>query len=614
MCGIAGIASPVQLSDDVHRRMREATRTLIHRGPDGEGFLQDTNVSLGHRRLSIIDLAGGDQPIYNEDRSIGIVFNGEIYNFKELRNRLLKNGHTFRTQSDTEVIVHLYEELGPACVEHLNGMFAFAIWDGRKKRLFAARDRLGEKPFHYQINADGELLFASELKAIRHFSGPLDISSDSLEAYLAYGYIPTPLTIYKDVHKLPAAHTLVWEDGRTTISRYWSPPNRPSERVPEDAQLLDELKDLLVDSIRIRLRSDVPVGAFLSGGIDSSLIVALASDLNQNKLATYSVGFSEADFDESEHARTIAEHFGTEHHAIHVQDLSLDMFPALVRQFDEPFADPSSIPTYYVTQAASRDLKVCLSGDAGDELFGGYPQYVPETAERLVDAVPLAIRQFLLGPAANALPEHARGKGWLRRMSVSGAQRYQRVIGVFDSEEIAALMPGRQAGLVGAEFAKFFTSATNVADSRMRCDLATYLVDDILVKVDRNSMLNSLEVRVPLLDHRLVEFAMRLPIDRKIRNGIQKWPLKELLKPLVPPGIVGRPKQGFGMPIRDWLRGTYRDMAGDLLLSPGSRARNYLDQATIARYFRAHQQSSRDLSDRLWSLLWFEQWCRENNA
>lgn len=615
MCGIAGICrrdATAQVERNVLQRM---TRVIAHRGPDGESLHFDAGVGLGHRRLSIIDLEGGTQPIFGAEGALAIIFNGEIYNYKEIRRQLERSGYRFKTQSDTEVIVHLYDQLGAGCVHELNGMFAFAIWDNRSRTLFAARDRLGEKPFYYSCLPDGTLIFASEIKSLLEYDRdvPLELDPGAIDDYFAYGYVPSPRSIYRDIRKLPAAHTLTWRDGKASVSRYWSHLDAVSAPAPDIATLLQQVEQLLSDSVRLRLRSDVPVGAFLSGGIDSSLVVAMASEVSQARLATFTVGFTESDFDESPHARTIAERYGTDHHELTVGDINLDMFPELVRQFDEPFADPSAIPTYYVTRAASQHLKVCLSGDAGDELFGGYPQYVLEPAEAWVDRMPGVLRRLLFGVPAALIPDHVRGKGWLRRMSVDGAVRYQRMIGVLDSVERRALLQ-RNAGIRvdgdAALLQPYFTARRPVIESRMLADQGTWLTDDILVKVDRNSMMNSLEVRVPFLDHRLLELANAMPLSVRMKDGKQKWILKELLKRRAPASITERPKQGFGVPIRDWLRQSYRGLAEDLLLDPNNASFEYVDPVVVRKLFDAHQRGARDLSDRLWSLMWFEQWCR----
>jgi asparagine synthase (glutamine-hydrolysing) len=615
MCGIAGILrrDPAAVVD--RSLLQRMTRVIAHRGPDGESLHFDAGVGLGHRRLSIIDLEGGTQPIFSADGALAIIFNGEIYNYKEIRSQLERAGFQFKTRSDTEVIVHLYNQVGADCVHSLNGMFAFAIWDNRSRTLFAARDRLGEKPFYYSSLPDGSLAFASEIKSLLEYDrdAARKLDPEAIDEYFAYGYVASPRSIYAHIRKLPAAHTLTWNEGRISVARYWSHLDAVAAPAPDAATLLRQVEDLVRDSIRLRLRSDVPVGAFLSGGIDSSLIVAMASEVAESRLATFTVGFTEKDFDESPYARAVAERYGTEHHELIVGDINLDMFPDLVRQFDEPFADPSAIPTYYVTRAASQHLKVCLSGDAGDELFAGYPQYVLEPAEAWVDRVPPVLRRLLFGVPAAIIPDHVRGKGWLSRMSVDGAVRYQRTIGILDDVERRALLK-RSAGIRvdrGAALLRpYFTAGRPEIEARILADQGTWLTDDILVKVDRNSMMNSLEVRVPFLDHRLVELANAMPLSLRMKDGKQKWILKALLESRVPAGITDRPKQGFGMPIRDWLRGSYRGLAEDLLLNDSNPSFEYVDPVAVRRLFDAHQRGSRDLSDRLWSLMWFEQWCR----
>jgi asparagine synthase (glutamine-hydrolysing) len=619
MCGITGICLRDAAASADRALLQRMTRVIAHRGPDGESLHFDAGVGLGHRRLSIIDLEGGTQPIFSAGRALAIVFNGEIYNYKELRTELMKAGYRFRTRSDTEVIVHLYDQLGAECVQKLNGMFAFAIWDNRTRTLFAASDRLGEKPFHYSLLPDGTFIFASEIKSLLEYdsAGKAQLDSVALDDYFAYGYVPAPKSIYRDIRKLEAAHTLTWRDGRITVRRYWSHLTSRQAATQEVGGLLQEVEHLVRDSIRLRLRSDVPVGAFLSGGIDSSLVVALASEVSSAPLSTFSVGFTERDFDESSYARELAKRYGTRHHEIIVGDVNLEKFPDLVRQFDEPFADPSAIPTYYVTHAASRHLKVCLSGDAGDELFAGYPQYVLEPAERWVDRLPPALRRLLFGLPARLIPDSTRGKGWLRRMSVDGAVRYQRIIGVLDSIERRQLLrrdAGMHAEVNAAMLRPFFTPDRSAIESRLLADQATFLTDDILVKVDRNSMLNSLEVRVPFLDHRLVELANSIPLSLHLKGGQQKWILKQLLRSRAPSSIANRAKQGFGMPIRDWIRGSYRELAQDLLLNTANRSHDFVDAGAVRKLFDAHQRGPRDLSGRLWSLMWFEQWCRTCGA
>jgi len=618
VCGICGLVDNKPNPLITESVLQVMTDSLRHRGPDGSGLHLEPGVGLGHRRLSIIDLAGGQQPMYNDDESIVIVFNGEIYNYKEVRADLIKRGHVFRSESDTEVIIRLYEEKGRRCLDDLNGMFSFAIWDSRKRRLFAARDRLGEKPFYYHENACF-IAFASEIKSILKVPGLRgEIDTRALDDYLSYGYVPAPKTIYGNVKKLLPAHYLLWENGKTTTECYWRSERRqdaPGRPVQEYRQ---ELQELLTSSINMQLRSDVPIGAFLSGGIDSSLIVAIASQQHSEQLNTFSVGFQEVDFDESSFARAVADRYQTNHHEIHLEPLNLSEFPKLVAHFDEPFADASALPTYVVCREAAKHVKVCLSGDAGDELFGGYPQYRYEKLESSIDRVPPALRHLIFGTVANAWPLRMSGKGWLSRMSTDGEHRYQRNIGIFDSSERGALFRDEFQNVIDRRawlLRPYFDSIEqDEMSKRMAADLETYLPDDILVKVDRDAMFNSLEVRVPLLDYRIVEFAGRLPLDMRIRDGNQKFLLKELLRELVPAFVVNRGKQGFGMPLRHWFRNEYRGFLEEMLLSPDSKCHEYFRPGQIRKLFDAHQLGPRDLSDRLWALLWLEQWLRQVNT
>jgi asparagine synthase (glutamine-hydrolysing) len=613
MCGICGIVGNPSAGAD-RAVLERMTATLSHRGPDGDGFFLDGSVGLGHRRLSIIDLAGGDQPIFNEDGSVAIVFNGEIYNYKELRPSLIARGHSFKTSSDTEVIVHLYEELGADCLRELNGMFALAIWDSRNQSLLLARDRLGEKPLYY--TTDGQrLLFGSELKAILAALGRKpEVDALALDDYLAYGYVPAPRTIFKGLSKLPAAHRLLWRAGQLEVQRYWSPDDERIEPPVDIEDATAGLRELLTDSVRIRLRSDVPVGAFLSGGIDSSLIVALASRQTENRLQTFTVAFADQDYDESRYAALVAKHCGTEHRAIRVGELDLSVLPDLVKQFDEPFADPSSVPTYFVTRAASEFVKVCLSGDGGDELFGGYRRYRWEPLERAASRLPAGLRRAGLGTLGRALPQSTPGRGWMLRMAATGAARLQRKVGIFDPDERLALWRHEYRSQVNPDCAyleRYYGAARgSELERRMAVDLHTYLPEDVLTKVDRNSMANSLEVRVPLLDHRVVAFAGRLPLGFKIDGADQKHVLKRVLEQLVPPEIRARGKRGFGIPLGRWLLDGKLDEHLALLTAADSRVGEFLDRKRVGQLVAAHMRRGRDLSERIWSLLWLEQWCR----
>jgi len=616
MCGICGSCSTDKGTRLSEQTVREMADSIAHRGPDGDGFFVDDNVVLGHRRLSIIDLHTGDQPMSSSDGSIIVVFNGEIYNYKEIRAQLIERGHVFQTQSDTEVLIHLYKEKGTDLVDDLNGMFAFAIWDPARKIFFAARDRMGEKPFYYQPAADGSIHFSSELKALLKPKGRTpELSTSALQDYLSYGYVPAPATIFSGIFKLAAAHRLIWNNGNITVERYWSPDASQVDTSMSEPDALAELTSLLEDSVRLRLRSDVPVGAFLSGGIDSSLIVGLASKLLDSPLQTFVIGFDEERFDESKHAAKVANIFGTDHHEITVSDMSLDILPQLVRQFDEPFADPSSLPTYYVTRAAGDALKVCLSGDGADELFGGYTRYFSSRFETAMRNVPLSIRRPLLGGLANTLPMSIPGVGFLERLSKDGADHYQQKVGLFGATERRAMIRPEQFASANEESTRWRRYFTDVRysdqEARLRTDQETYLPEDILVKVDRNAMLNSLEVRVPFIDHRLVDFANTVPMHHKNRNGQGKYLLRQLLGELLPENLINRPKQGFSVPISDWFRTDYSAQLKEQLLAPDARIRAYLQNDYVQKLYETHQSGRRDRSHQLWALLWLEIWLAE---
>lgn len=612
MCGIAGISGPDAAARWGEPVVKTMTDAILHRGPDGEGFLSEGDIVLGHRRLSIIDLAGGDQPIFNEDRSIAIVFNGEIYNYKELRNDLIARGYTFATHSDTETIVHLYQEYGVAAVEHMIGMFAFALWDDNNKRLFIARDRLGEKPLYYSTH-EGNIAFGSELKALARapwLSG--QINAQSVADYLALGYVPSPQTILADANKLPPAHCLVWEQGQARIHQYWKVEYDQPRREASENEIVDEFESLLRSAVKMQLRSDVPVASFLSGGIDSSLISALAADEYGGVLKTFTVGFNEQAFDESKDASRVAEYLKTDHHTFIVEDDQLAMLPELVQHYDEPFADPSMLPTYFVTRAASEQVKVCLSGDAGDELFGGYRRYLPPRSEQIGDWVPGPLRRTVSGLLAGRVPMHWKGAGLLDRLAVDGAGRYLRSIGVFGQTERMAMFRDEHDRLVHPD-ERYFADEWHAGrgadyERKMYTDLHHYLTDDILVKVDRAAMKNSLEVRVPLLDHRIVEFAATVPNSLRINDGAQKVMLRKLLQRLVPEWVLKKPKQGFGLPIGSWFRGSGSEAVLEPLLRGDARSNEFFDPRYVRALVSAHQQGSRDLSARIWALLCLEMW------
>jgi asparagine synthase (glutamine-hydrolysing) len=626
MCGIAGFAdafmpglpttaTPPRLDAEfalVHR-MCDAIR---HRGPDDEGIHVEPGVGLGMRRLSIIDLAGGRQPIHNEQHTVWVVFNGEIYNYRELRAELEALGHAFYTASDTEAIVHAYEQWGEDAFRRLRGMFGIALWDQPRRTLLLARDRAGIKPLHY-TERGGRLYFASEIKSLLA-GGAIEprLDVDALDHYLAFLYAPRDRSMFEGVQKLPPGHLLRWRNGRTEVRQYWSIPATESFAGTE-ADAVDALRAVLADAVQSHLVSDVPLGAFLSGGVDSSAVVGFMARAASRPVKTFSIGFDEPEFDELEHARTIAKHFGTDHHEFVVRPDGLSILEQLVWHFDEPFADSSAIPTWYVSEVARRHVTVVLSGDGGDELFGGYDRYLPHPRVRQFDRLPLPGRRRLAAAAWPLLPHGARGKNFLRHVARDDQGRYLDSIAFFQPDERLALYtPDTRARLAaGAEatLARHFDRFGRLPlhGRMMRFDFETYLPEDVLTKVDRMSMAHSLESRVPLLDNEVIEFAATLPSAFKIRDGRRKHVLKEALRPLLPAGILDRRKQGFGVPLATWFRGGLSGLFGDVLGSSRARQRGYFEPAFVDRLVREHQAGARDHSARLWQLLVFELWHRE---
>lgn len=611
MCGIAGILNfdPSRSVDpDLLSRM---TRVLVHRGPDGEGFYSDGPVGLGHRRLSIIDLAGGAQPMSNEDGTVWISFNGEIFNFKDLRRSLEAAGHRFRTDSDTECIVHLYEEYGTGCAERLVGQFAFAIWDGRRRRLFLARDPVGIKPLFYHSDGD-RLLFASEMKAIlEEESIDREMDLEALVEYLSYRYVPAPRTIFRGVRKLPAGHWLLWEDGRVRTERFWEMPHcgEPPESEEECAERLGEL---LRESVKGQLMSDVPLGAFLSGGVDSSIIVGLMSELTGRPVKTFTIGFREEDFSELPFARKVAERYQTEHHELIVEPESVDLLPKLVRELDEPLADPAAIPTYYLCRLAREHVTVCLSGDGGDEGFAGYLRYQWAMKYAKFDGIPAALRRVFFGQTARLLSgRYRKAAEWL---SLDPATRYGECMGYLRGPALHGLLSSDVERIASArpDLARILELDARVsrADYLTRLqyiDIQTYLPDDILVKTDRMSMLNSLEVRVPFLDHRVLEYAATIPPTWRAGKGM----LKRAMKSLLPPEILERRKMGFGVPLKHWFRGDWSEYTRDLLLSKRARERGLLDTRKVDAMMNGYLKEPAARMMSVYSLVVLEEWCRQ---
>jgi asparagine synthase (glutamine-hydrolysing) len=619
MCGIAGFVESSATRDpfgpDTGRALlHEMCEVIRHRGPDDEGLWAAPGVGIGMRRLSIIDLSTGHQPIHNEDRSVWIVFNGEIYNFQPLRRELEAAGHRFYTNTDTEAIVHAYEQWGSAAIGRLRGMFALAIWDARARTLLVARDRIGIKPVHY-AEADGRLYFGSEIKSILCAPDvPRDLDPDAIDHYLSFLYTPRDGSIFRSIRKLPPGHLLTWSDGRATIEQYWQLPAEETFTGSEE-DAVHALRGVLADAVRSHLVSDVPLGAFLSGGVDSSLVVGLMSEASHGRVKTFSIGFDEPAFDELEHARRVARHFGTDHHEFVVKPDAVAILDDLIDHFDEPFADSSAIPTWYVSQMARRHVTVVLSGDGGDELFGGYDRYLPHPRVSAFDRYsPRALRR-VAAIAAGRLPHGARGKNFLRHVGRDDQGRYLDTVRFFGADEKPALLAPaflRQLSSPDPEtrLARHFERYERLpwASQMMRFDAETYLPEDVLTKVDRMSMAHSIESRVPLLDNEVIQFASTLRPDMKIRNGRRKHILKEVGATLLPREILDRRKQGFGVPLGIWFRGNLRDLFADTLLSSRSLARGYFQAPFVRRILDEHLTGRRDHTLRLWQLVVFERW------
>ncbi len=633
MCGITGAiwTDPERAIDAA--TLRRMTDVLRHRGPDDDGHYESQfslrspyepmpGVALGFRRLSIIDLAGGHQPMSNEDGSVWVVFNGEIYNFARLRRRLEGAGHCFRTDSDTEVIVHLYEDEGLECLSHLNGMFALAIWDANRRRLVLGRDRLGQKPLVYR-REPGRLIFASELKSLLEIPDvPRELDSAAIDEYLTYQYVPHPRTIFQGIQKLPPGHRAVFQDGRFEVAPYWE-PDFNDERPLSAADATAQLQTLLDESVRMRMRADVPLGAFLSGGVDSSLLVALMQRAAAEPIRTFSIGFPVAAYDETKYARQVAEHLGTEHHEFQVTPEAVEILPKLVWNYDEPFADSSAIPTWYVSQMTREQVTVALSGDGGDELFAGYPRYRAIWLSSLLDGAPL-LRSLVAAPLWQRLPG-ARQKSLLRRakrfaevLAKPPQRRYLDWIAIFNETRRAALYSDAfLEQLPDADPFHFLQHAWERAGKRDHvtaaslADLTTYLPGDLMTKVDIASMAHSLEVRQPFLDYRLVAFAASLPCELKFRYGHGKRLLRRAFGDLLPADIWRRPKMGFGVPVDHWFRHELSDLVRDVLLDETARQRGLFRPAAVEQLIAEHQSEQFDHAYRLWALLFLELWQRE---
>jgi asparagine synthase (glutamine-hydrolysing) len=662
MCGITGVAwkkGAEPVADAVAWRM---TDVLAHRGPDdaeiyqsfagrrlsrtdppalGDGAPPDgPGAVLGFRRLSIIDLSTGRQPLSNEDETVWIAFNGEIYNYRELRPDLEARGHRFGTHSDTETIVHLYEEYGTDCVQHLRGMFALAIWDDRKKRLFLARDRLGKKPLFYRLEPD-RLLFASELKALLQYPGaPRQLNAAAVDMYLTYQYVPHPHCIFEGYHKLPPAHWALYDGGHLTVNRYWTPPY--AEGPPAGGSNSDgngratansawpperwqkELRATLTEAVRLRMRSDVPLGAFLSGGIDSTIISGLMQKLSSEPIHTFSIGFPVRQFDETAYAREAAAFLGTRHHEQTVEPHALSILPKLIWHYDEPFSDSSAIPMMYLSEMTRREVTVALSGDGGDEMFCGYDRYRAVGIAGRLDRLPRLVKSFLSAPLWQRLPSSIEQKSYRRRikrllaeLGKTPERRYLRWINIFDDGRRRDLYSDEFAARVGsADSSEFLMAAYAECPgrdfvTRTTCaDALTYLPCDILTKVDIATMAYSLEGRCPFLDHQVAELAARMPIELKLSHSGGKRILIDTFHDLLPPVIQTRAKMGFGVPLDHWFRGELRPLLCETLLDPVSLSRGLFKPESIRRLVEEHDQRRWDHSYRLWSLMCLELWQR----
>jgi asparagine synthase (glutamine-hydrolysing) len=619
MCAIAGIYNFRRGGPVSTRLLKAMTDTLVHRGPDDEGFYISGAMGLGHRRLSIIDLAGGHQPIANEDETVWVVFNGEIYNFGDLHDDLVRKGHIFKTRSDTEVIVHLYEEEGEKCFGKLRGMFAIAIWDASNRKLVLARDRIGKKPLFY-FHDGSRIAFASEMKAILELPGvPREIDPQAVSDYFSFLYVPAPKSIFKHIRKVLPGHYLIASASGIREMQYWDISFAHTEERTEE-EWCERLIDTYREAIRLRLISDVPLGAFLSGGIDSSSVVASMAQLGNGPVTTCSIGFEEKEFNELEYAREVASRFGTNHFERIVRPDAIGVVEKLVWHYDEPFADSSAVPTYYVSQVARERVTVALAGDGGDENFAGYRRYYFDRRENAMRALlPSTIRESVFGtlaslyPKADWAPRLFRGKATFENLARSPIEAYFR--------SVSALRPELKRQILDQELLRHLNGYDSLdvlrsyyekADtddplSRIQyVDIKTYLTDDILAKVDRASMAHSLEVRAPILDHKLMELAATMPSSFKLRGINGKYIFKKALKQVLPDSVLYRKKMGFAVPLARWFRGDLKELAHSVLFSRNGNS--LLNQASMRRVWQEHQSGLRNHSTELWTLLMFSLW------
>jgi asparagine synthase (glutamine-hydrolysing) len=620
VCGIAGQVRVVGRVDQalIERMCDE----LEHRGPDSRGTFVERNVGLGVQRLAIIDLATGAQPVFNEDGSVAVVLNGEIYNYRELREELQARGHVFATRSDTEVIVHLYEEIGRKCVERLRGMFAFALWDGREEQLLLARDRVGKKPLFY-AQRNGSMSFASEARALLQDPEiPREVNLRAIASFLLLQYVPDPMTAFEALRKVPAAHTLTWHNGNVSLERYWKLSYAPSVDLTEE-EAEEGIREGLLEATKLRLRSDVPVGALLSGGVDSSAVVAAMARTGSGVIRTFSIGFKERRYDETPFAREVAALYGTQHEEFVMEPQALEILPRLVLAYGEPFADASAIPSFYLSEMTRRHVTVALNGDGGDENFAGYPRYHATLLGEHLHRIPRPLSRALalVGSAVGTGGRQGSTRHRATRLAQAAAlgtiERYAMWIAFFSEEQRRTLFtPELSAHLSSYDPAAALQRAYRASDAEtlldrlLDVDVHTYLAGDLLVKMDIASMANSLEVRSPFLDHEFMQVVARLPARMKMQRGETKRILKQALRPWLPEHLIYRSKQGFRVPLADWFRNELRTMPEDVLLDRRALDRGWFREDAIRRLISEHQTRTADHAERLWALLMLELWVR----
>jgi asparagine synthase (glutamine-hydrolysing) len=621
---VCGITGKLSLSRAVEESLLERMCAAIeHRGPDSRGVFLDDGIGLGVQRLRVIDLETGDQPIVNEDESIVVILNGEIYNYEQLRVELARRGHRLATKGDTEVIVHLYEDHGADCVRFLRGMFAFAIWDRRNRRLLLARDRLGKKPLFYREHG-GEFWFASEVRAI--FEDPAvdrAIDFQAIDAFLHYQYVPHPMSAFAGIRKLPPAHILAWEDGKTTVRRYWRLSYRPFDPLPSLTEAHEEIRSRLLEATALRLRSDVPLGAFLSGGVDSSAVVAAMAKQASGRVKTFAIGFDVESYDETRYASEIAKLYDTDHHELRVEPQAMEILPRLVWHYGEPFADHSAIPSFYLAELTRQHVTVGLNGDGGDENFAGYTRYVGnQVAERLAQ-LPLPARRTLAlaGRMLGIEGQDSSFRSRLRRVTdralMEADARYSIWMAFFADADREELYTPEFRAAVGASGTLAVirepyraSDAVDPVNRLLDVDVNTYLPGDLLVKMDIASMAHSLEVRSPLLDHEFMEFAARLPGTWKLDGQTTKKVFKDALRPWLPEHILERPKWGFGVPLASWFAGALRHLPREVLLDAAAVKRGFFREDAVRRIIDDHVAGVRNNADKIWALIQLELWLR----